>query len=92
MQEIVLGGIVSGLLGLMVGLFVSGLVGLTFYNLSQIGKAVIASVISISTVIVSGFMTGGILSVLLGLLLWIFLSVIATVMINLAYRAMNDEQ
>ncbi len=92
MQEIVLGGIVSGLLGLMVGLFVSGLVGLTFHSLSQIGKAVIASIVSLTTVIVSGFTTGGIFSVFLGLLLWVFLSVIATAMVSFAYRAMNDEQ
>ena len=92
MQEIVLGGIVSGLLGLMVGLFVSGLVGLTFHNLSQVGKAGIASAISLTVVIVSGLMTGGIFSVLLGLLLWIFLSVIATDMVSFAYRAMTDEK
>ena len=92
MQEVVLGGIVSGLLGLMVGLFASGLIGLTFHNLSQIGKAVIASIISLTTVIVSGFMTGGILSVLLGLALWVFLSVIATAMVSFAYRAMSDEK
>lgn len=92
MQEIVLGGIVSGLLGLMVGLFVSGLVGLTFHSLSQVGKAAVASFISIAVVIVSGVMTGGIFSVLLGLLLWIFLSVIATAMVSFAYRAMTDEK
>ncbi|MSQ31881.1 MAG: hypothetical protein EXR59_01385 [Dehalococcoidia bacterium] len=92
MQEIVLGGIVSGLLGLMVGLFVSGLVGLTFHNLSQVGKAVIASFVSLTLVIISGVMTGGILSVVIGLLLWLFLSVIATAMVGFAYRAMSDEK